>query len=147
MALDLVRITHPLELLAVQKEVKPLFEKYCNRTKKYMPDMETGEIAWENAVTKSIFPDYYLYLIKDDGKFVGFYIGNLFRLPGFTVLYTVDFYIPGKGNEFRNILKAITKILGADEIWGEAPENIYRVYRRNLKGATIKKAQVVRIKL
>lgn len=147
MSLDLIRITHPIELLAVEKQVRPLFKAYYDRAKEYLGNLESPEVAWKNNVTKSLFPDYYLYLIKDGEKFIGFYAGCLLRMPGFTVLYTMDYYIPGKGVEFSKILKAIMKVIGADEIWGEAPENICRVYRRVLPKATIKKVSMVRIRL
>jgi hypothetical protein len=144
---ELIRITDPFELISVKEKIYPLFEKYYERARHYLENLETPEVAWSNCVTKSIYPDYYFYLIRDGGELVGYYVGCLVRLPQFIVLYTMDYYIPNKGVEFSEVLKQIMTILGADEVWGEAPDNILRLYRRVLKGSTVKKVSMVRIKL
>ena len=145
--MELVRLTTPVELFACEKQVYPLFEKYYEKAKHYIENLETPDIAWKNCVNKSPFPDYYFYLLREENKFIGFYIGYLLRMPYHTVLFTSDYYIPNKGVLFSKVLKTVMTVLGADEIWGEAPDNTLRLYRKVLKGSTVKTMKMVRIVL
>ncbi len=145
--MELVRVTNPMEMFACKDKVYPLFEAYYEKAKYYIENLETPDVAWQNCVNRALFPDYYFYLLRDGDKFIGYFIGCIVRMPYFTVLYTMDYYIPKRGVEFSKVLKQITQILGVDEVWGEAPENIYRTYRKGLKGSTVKKVQMVRINL
>jgi len=145
--MDLIRITNPVELFACEKQVYPLFEKYYEKAKHYLENLETPDIAWKNCVNKSPFPDYYLYLLKEENEFVGFMAGCLLRMPYFTILFIFDYYAPSKGIELYRMFKQMVKILGVDEIWGESPDKVLNAYKRKLKTATIKKTQMVRIRL
>lgn len=143
----LIRITDPFELIAVKDKVYPLFERYYEKAKHYLENLESPEIAWENCVTKSIYPDYYLYLIRENDEFVGFFAGCLLRMPRFLILYTYDYYAPNKGIRFSETLKQIKDVLGVDEIWGEAPDKVINGYKRLIREASVKKVQMVRVRL
>lgn len=145
--MELIRITDPFELLSVKDKIYPLFEKYYEKAKHYLENLETPDVAWENCVTKCMYPDYYLYLIKEEKELIGYYVGCLLRLPRQVILYTMDYYIPKRGVEFSVLLKEIKAVLGAEEVWGEAPDRIIRLYRKALPGAKIKKVQMVRLQL
>lgn len=145
--MELCRICDPFELLSVKDKVYPLFEKYYEKAKKYLKNLETPDVAWQNCTANAIYPDYYLYLIRENDEFIGYYVGCLLRMPRFFILYTRDYYIPNKGIEFAKVLKQIMTVIGADEVWGEVPENHIEIYKKALKKATVKKVNMVRIKL
>lgn len=149
--MEFVRLTNPLELFACEKQIRPLFEKYYERASGYLENLEPAEIIWQKVVTTlnsfHLYPNYYFYLLREDTEFVGFVIGNLVRIPELSIFFMGDYYIPKKGKLFAQYMKLVQQILGADEIWGQAPENIFRVYRKILKDSFVKKFPLVRIKL
>jgi hypothetical protein len=93
------------------------------------------------------FGNYYFYLIRDNNEWVGFFDGFILKMGYFTIFYEHDIYIPGKGKKFALIKKYVGQALGVDEFWGEATERIYRSYRLLLKEATIKRKQMVMVRL
>ena len=145
--MELCRICDPFELLSVKDKVYPLFEKYYEKAKKYLKNLETPDVAWQNCTANAIYPDYYLYLIRENDEFIGYYVGHILRFPRFTVLYTIDYYIPNRGMEFWELMKQVKQILGFEDIWGVVTDKIFNAYKRSLKDATVEKIQMVRIKL
>lgn len=156
--MELVRVTHVEELFANEKEIKNLFLKYAERIerqvkkpfndeKKYTPELIDPEMFFERCALNLKFGNFYFYLIRDNNEWIGFFDGFLIRMGYFTGFYIHDIYVSGKGKSFSLILKYVGQALGVDEFWGEATERIYRAYRQLLKEATIKRKQMVMVRL
>jgi hypothetical protein len=156
--MEVVRITHVEELFANEKDIKNLFLKYAQRIerqvkkpfndeKKYASELIDVDVFWQNCVLNIKFGNYYFYLIRDNNEWVGFFDGFILKMGYFTIFYEHDIYIPGKGKKFALIKKYVGQALGVDEFWGEATERIYRSYRLLLKEATIKRKQMVMVRL
>jgi len=153
--MKLVRITHADEMFANEKEIRTLFKKYIERIKSYknkkgendFQEIKSEDDLWDNVLFRVKFHDYYFYLIRDDDKWIGFFIGSLLRMQYFTSMYTHEIYIPKKGKFFGEILKYVGQALGVDEFFGEAPPRIQRVYRRLLPNAEIKIKTMVMVRL
>lgn len=153
--MELIRITNVDEMFSVEKEIKDLFKKYIERIKSYknkkgeneFQGIKSEEDFWQNVVFRVKFHDYYFYLIRNDDKWVGFFVGSLVRIQYFTFMFTHEIHIPGKGKEFAEILKYVGQALGVDKFFGEAPPRIYRTYRRFLPEAKIELKTMVMVKL
>lgn len=156
--MEVVRVTHVDELFANEKDIKDLFLEYAkeikfqvdkpfNDEKKYTPELIDVEKFWQNCTINIRFGNYYFYLIRENNEWIGFLNGFLVRMGYFIIFYTHDIYIPGKGKRFSLILKYVGQAFGVNEFWGEAQERIYRVYRLSLKEATIKRKQMVMVRL
>ncbi len=153
--MELVRVTHADEMYASEKEIRALFKKYIERVSGYknkkgeneFQEINSEEIFWQDTVFRVKFHDYYFYLIRDDDKWIGFFIGSLVRVQYFTYMFTHEIYTPGKGKIFGEILKYVGQALGVDEFFGEAPPRIHRTYRRLLPNAKIKFKTMVMVKL
>ena len=143
--MDVTRITSPVELFSCREMLYPLFEGYYAKAKLYVDDIKAPADLWRDCVINAMFPDYYFYVIREDNEFIGFMSSCLMRMPQLTVLYMMDYYIPNRGLEFLGLLKEIVKMVGADEVWGEAPDRVYNGYKRSLKDAVVIKKQLVRI--
>jgi len=153
--MEFVRIDHVDKMRATEKEIRLLFSKHSEKIKSYknkkgendFQEVPSEEDFWNNVLFRVKFNDYYFYLIRNDDKWIGFFIGSLMRMQYFTFMFTHEIYVPGKGKEFAGILKYVGQALGVDEFWGEAPPRIYRTYRRWLPDAKIKCKQMVMVRL
>ncbi len=142
--MDLKRVQNQIEFLTLKEKLIPLFDKYSKR----IPEHEIkSEVMFNNYLVHLMFPDCFFFTISKEVEIFGFIGGHLLRGPSYNIFYIIDIHCPGGGHKLKDMLKNIQDIVGATELWGEANEKIYRIYRFYLKNQGIKKSQFVRIKL
>ncbi len=141
--MEILRVKNPKEFFEVAERLKELFRIYLERTKIEVP----LEIMFKNYINYTIYPDYYLFIFKNNNEIIGFIGANLLHNSNYNILYIIDVYVPKMGQQLKVFMKDVMNILGINEIWGEAKENVYRAYRLGLGGQGLKKVQFVRLVL
>jgi len=140
----LKRVQNKVELVALKDQLMPLFEEYAQRVKE--PPIDPVDM-FRNYFSHLIFSDCFFFTISDGDNIVGFIGGDLLRGPFYNVMYIIDTYCPSGWVNLADMFRTIQNICGANELWGEANEKVYRAYRYILKGKGVKKSQFVRVKL
>ena len=117
------RIRSPQELIVNRDEILELFKKSIERTK---TDIDP-ERMFLNHLKNLAYTDYLLFLFKEPK---GFMSCKLFNNSTFKVLFVDYLYCPRGGFILWGIIKNIALVIGADEIWGNTTEKVYRIFRK-----------------
>ena len=142
--MELRRVQNQIEFVTLKEKLIPLFEIYKKRIPEHQIEVDT---MYNSYLVHLIFADCYFFTISNGDEIVGFIGGHLLRGPSYNILYIIDEYCPHGAKDLLVMYKNIQNIVGAQEMWGQADEKIYRLYRLYLKNKGINKATFVRVKL